>query len=183
MIYSVTKFRHYLLGKRFTFHVDHSALVYLVSKASLTGKLARWTLLLQEYEFDIVHRPSAQHVVEDYLSRLEPGEAPAGVADDFPDAGVMTVTLETGPRDDPEKWLTDIIYFLSHGVPSEELSKEERKRLGVRSRAFILMNDSLYHKSTDGVWRRVVRKDEQEDVLRECHSGVAGGHYAGDVTT
>jgi hypothetical protein len=28
----------------------------------------------------------------------------------------------------------------------------------------------------------VVRKDEQEDVLRECHSGVAGGHYAGEVT-
>jgi hypothetical protein len=23
---------------------------------------------------------------------------------------------------------------------------------------------------------------QQEDVLRECHSGVAGGHYAGDVT-
>jgi hypothetical protein len=46
MIYSVTKFRRYLLGKCFTFHVDHSALVYLVSKASLTGKLARWTLLL-----------------------------------------------------------------------------------------------------------------------------------------
>jgi hypothetical protein len=44
MIYSVTKFHHYLLGKRFMFHVDHSALVYLVSKASLTGKLARWTL-------------------------------------------------------------------------------------------------------------------------------------------
>jgi hypothetical protein len=30
MIYSVTKFRHYLLEKKFTFHVDHSALVYLV---------------------------------------------------------------------------------------------------------------------------------------------------------
>jgi hypothetical protein len=41
MIYSVTKFHHYLLGKWFTFHVDHSALVYLVSKASLTRKLAR----------------------------------------------------------------------------------------------------------------------------------------------
>jgi hypothetical protein len=48
MIYSVTKFHHYLLGKWFTFHVDHSTLVYLVSKALLTGKLAWWTLLLQE---------------------------------------------------------------------------------------------------------------------------------------
>ena len=33
-------------GKNFTFHVDHSALLYLVSKQELTGKLARWTLLL-----------------------------------------------------------------------------------------------------------------------------------------
>jgi hypothetical protein len=120
--------------------------------------------------------------VADYRSRLESGEAPAGVADDIPDAGVMTVTPETGPRDDLDKWLTDIVYFLSHGVPLEELSKAERKRLGVRSRAFSLMNDSLYHKSADGVWRCVVRKNEQEDVLQECDSGVAGGHYAGEVT-
>ena len=46
MIYSVTKFRHYLLGNRSTFHVDHSALLYLVNKPELTGKLARWMLLL-----------------------------------------------------------------------------------------------------------------------------------------
>ena len=57
MLYNVTKYRHYLLGMKFSFHVDHSALLYLVSKASLTGKIARWTLLLQEFEFDIFHRP------------------------------------------------------------------------------------------------------------------------------
>ena len=57
MVYSVTKYRHYSLGRKFSFHVDHSALLYLVSKASLTGKIARWTLLLQEFEFDIFHRP------------------------------------------------------------------------------------------------------------------------------
>jgi hypothetical protein len=74
MIYSVTKFRHYLLGKKFTFHVDHSALVYLVSKASLTRKLARWTLLLQEYEFDIVYRPDVQHAVADYPQGKHPQE-------------------------------------------------------------------------------------------------------------
>jgi hypothetical protein len=120
--------------------------------------------------------------VADYLSWLESGEASAGVADDFPDVGVMTVTPETGRRDDPDKWLTDIIYFLSHGIPPKELSKAERIRLGVRSHAFSLMNDSLYHKSAYGVWRCVVRKDEQEDVQRECHSGVASGHYVGEVT-
>ena len=40
MIYSINKFRHYLLGQKFTFHVDHSALLYLVNKQALTGHLA-----------------------------------------------------------------------------------------------------------------------------------------------
>ena len=32
MIYNITKFRHYLLCRKFTFHFDHSVLLYLVSK-------------------------------------------------------------------------------------------------------------------------------------------------------
>ena len=52
MVYNVTKYRHYLLGCKFSFRVDHSVLIYLVSKASLTNKLARWRLLLQEFEFE-----------------------------------------------------------------------------------------------------------------------------------
>ena len=57
MVYNITKFRHYLLGRKFTFHVDHSTLVYLINKESLTGRLARWMLLLQEFDFQIHHRP------------------------------------------------------------------------------------------------------------------------------
>jgi hypothetical protein len=37
----------------------------------------------------------------------------------------MTIRLEARPRDDPDKWLMDIVYFLSHGVPPEEFSKAE----------------------------------------------------------
>ena len=96
MIYSINKLRHYLLGRKFTFHVDHLALVYLVCKQELTGKLARWTFLLQEFEFDILHRPGAQHAIADYLSHLESGEEGLGVHDDFPDAQVFQVeTLTT----------------------------------------------------------------------------------------
>ena len=86
MIYNMNKFRQYLLGQKFTFRVDHSALLYLVSKQSLTSKLARWTLLLQEFEFDIIHRQGVQHAVADYLSRLDSGEPGVGVRNDFPNA-------------------------------------------------------------------------------------------------
>ena len=83
MVYSINKFRHYLLGEKILFHVDHSALLYLVSKQELTRKLAHWTLLLQEFEFDILHRPGVQHAIGDYLTRLESGEEGTGVKDDF----------------------------------------------------------------------------------------------------
>ena len=74
MVYSINKFRHYLLGRKFTFHVDHSTLLYLVNKHVLTGRLTRWMLLLQEFDFQFPHRPGVQHAVTDYLSRLESGE-------------------------------------------------------------------------------------------------------------
>ena len=80
----------------------------------LTGKLARWTLLLQEFEFDIYHRPRVQHVVADYLSRLESIKSGDEVRDEFPDAKLFKVTAEvmvdrTVSRED--KWLTDMHPF------------------------------------------------------------------------
>ena len=154
MIYNVTKFRHYLLGRKFSFHVDHSALLYLVSKASLTGKLARWTLLLQEFEFEIFHRPGIQHAVADYLSRLESGETGDGVPDEFPDAELFRVTAEMttdGTVAEEDKWLTNMHQFLSTGLPPEEMNRDERKRLVVQSRHFCILRDTLYHKGADGI--------------------------------
>ena len=48
-------------------------------------------LLLQEFEFDILHRPGVRHAVVDYLSRLESGEEGTGVKDDFPDGQLFRV--------------------------------------------------------------------------------------------
>lgn len=55
MIYSVKKFRHYLLGRRFFFHVDHSTLLYLVRQQNLINILAHWVLLLQEFDYEVIH--------------------------------------------------------------------------------------------------------------------------------
>mgnify|MGYP007132928434 CR=1 FL=1 len=85
MIYNVNKFQHNLLGRKFIFHVDHAALLYLVSKQSLTGKLARWMLLLQEFEFKIQYRPGTPHAVADYPSHIENGEEATGCDDYFLD--------------------------------------------------------------------------------------------------
>ena len=91
MIYRINKFWHYLLGRRFTFHVNHAMLLYLVEKQALTGKLDRWMLLLQEFNFIIQHRPRTQHAIADFLSRLDNGDNVAKDDDDFPDADILRV--------------------------------------------------------------------------------------------
>ena len=130
------------MGRKFSFHVDHSALLYLVSKASLTGKLARWTLLLEEFEFEIFHRLDIQHAVEDYLSRLEVGETGYGVQDEFPDAELFRVTAESatdGTVANEDKSLTNMHQFLSTGLPPEGMNRDERKRLAAQSRHFCIL--------------------------------------------
>jgi len=54
MVYALHKFRHYLLGNRFTFYVDHMALVYLINKPQVISKLINgfsyfWNMISKSY--------------------------------------------------------------------------------------------------------------------------------------
>ena len=51
MVFLVKKFRHYLVCNPVVFFVNHMAIKYLVNKAELSGKLARWILLLEEFDY------------------------------------------------------------------------------------------------------------------------------------
>ena len=93
MIYYVNKFRHYLLGRHFVFYVDHQALLYLLNKPVLTGKYAKWMLLLQEFEFTIKHTPGKEHAMADYLSRIITREESEGVEDELPDVHLFQAEL------------------------------------------------------------------------------------------
>jgi hypothetical protein len=41
MVFSLHKFRHYLLGNKFVFYEDHMALMYLVNKPQVSRRIAR----------------------------------------------------------------------------------------------------------------------------------------------
>ena len=45
---------------RFVVYTDHSSLRWLMNVKDATGRLARWALLLQQYKFEIIHRPGCQ---------------------------------------------------------------------------------------------------------------------------
>jgi hypothetical protein len=86
MVYALQKFRHYLLGGYFKMFIDHSTLKYLVNKPVLGGRICRWILLFQEYDFKIMVKPGRMNKGPDHLSRLEHGEEPTNMEDTLLDA-------------------------------------------------------------------------------------------------
>ena len=69
VVWAVAHFRCYLFGNPFTIITDHQPLKWLMESDKLTGKLARWALILQEYDFDVVHRLGTANLDVDGLSR------------------------------------------------------------------------------------------------------------------
>ena len=69
VVHACRKFRHYLLGYRVVFHTDHNSLKYLVNKPDLSGRITRWILLLQEFNYEVVVKPGKANSNADYLSQ------------------------------------------------------------------------------------------------------------------
>jgi hypothetical protein len=71
LISAVTHFRVYLLNNHFTVYTDHKALTWLTTIKHTNNRLIRWVLKLQEYSFDVKHRPGIKHQNSDALSRKQ----------------------------------------------------------------------------------------------------------------
>jgi len=106
MVYALQKFRHYLLGGNFKMYTNHSALKYLVNKPVLGGKICRWLLLFQEYEFDVIVKPRKLNVGLDYLSRIETREEPNNLEEWLPDVQLFKVHIV-------DNHFVDIIHILT----------------------------------------------------------------------
>jgi len=61
VVYAVRHFRIYLIDQHFEIITDHSALKWLMSIKDSTGRLMRWSLYLQEFNFIIVRRAGRTH--------------------------------------------------------------------------------------------------------------------------
>ena len=71
LVYAVKHFEYYLRNSSFTAVVDHQALLSLLNQKEPVGKFARWVAFLQQFNFNIVHRPGKDHSNADALSRRE----------------------------------------------------------------------------------------------------------------
>lgn len=74
VVMAVKRFRPYIELMHFVIITDHSSLKWLMSQRDLSGRLARWSLQLQAFSFEIRHRKGSQNIVPDTLSRYSMDE-------------------------------------------------------------------------------------------------------------
>ncbi|XP_032689765.1 uncharacterized protein LOC116853019 [Odontomachus brunneus] len=69
VVWGIRRLRDYLEGYRFTVITDHQSLRWLQKVEAPTGRLARWIIELQQYDFEIQYRRGSLNTVADALSR------------------------------------------------------------------------------------------------------------------
>jgi len=93
MVYALHKFRHYLLGNKLIFYVDHVALLYLVQKPQVLGKITHWLLFFLEYDFLVIYKLGRSHFVVDVLFWMRDFTKESGVLDQTANTSLFLLQL------------------------------------------------------------------------------------------
>jgi transposase InsO family protein len=141
VVFATKIFRPYLLGRPFKAFTDHQALHWLLGQKEPKGRLARWVMLLQEFDFTVQYRPGKSNADADALSRfpITSINSLTTVDEDLPLSKWRTAQLN-----DPE--CMALIQFLkSGGLPDGDVL---RTKVLATASNFVLQDDLLYRIST-----------------------------------
>lgn len=100
IVFALRKFDVYLDGTKFVVQTDHSALTWLMRLREPSGRLARWALLIQHYDFSVQYRKGSSNVVADALSRAPlslPASAERDVSPDNAGEQAAAAEPDVGP--------------------------------------------------------------------------------------
>ena len=150
VLFGIEKFRPYLEGVRFTVVTDHFSLLWLYKLQNPSGRLARWSLRLQGYDFEIVHRKGKSNVVPDALSRA-----------------INAVDVQPTDHD---PWYTSLLQRI-------RADPQKYPRFCVRDeKIYRLVKGGSPSYCADDDWRLLVPPSLRKAVLVENHDSPTSGH-------
>ena len=200
------KFRQYLLGRPFVIRTDHAALQWLKRTPEPIGQQARWLEILEEFDYDIQHRPGRNHGNADALSRRPTRLQPAIVATARVGAttrpelqSVEHVSLVVPPAteasierfDWPAIQQSDPDIRFVYDIVQKRLPRPTPESVTARSSDVKTLCSQLDRLviSPDGVLKRkwtrfrkehlqiIVPYDFRSEIATDLHKGLNGGHF------
>ena len=174
IIFSIKHFRVYLYGKKFSIITDHSALSWLMKISdfkSATARLARWAILLQSYEFEIIHRAGRIHSNVDVLSRpvLDVNLAQAiEESDDSYEKGLDIFEYEP------------LLYYIKFGKHISGSSSKTVRRVEKLSKLYRYNGTELTYKNGEDSCPKIV--PPLEDRVKLIFDNHLIGHFAARST-
>ena len=126
IIYALNKFRHYVIGYQIFVYTDHSAIKYLMNKPAISRFLARWLLLMQEFDITIVDKLGKDNYVVDFLSHLQTPNDHVVIEDSFHDEHLFLLSTQN-------PWYADIANYLTTERTPPHFSAKEKWLLEEKS--------------------------------------------------
>lgn len=168
-ILCVQKFRGYVEGMPFTVITDHASLKWLMSQKDLTSRLARWSLKLQGYNFDIQHRKGSANVVPDTLSRMHAAELNVVAA--------PPIDMQAPEFQSPSyAQLRTTVLANKAQLPDIEIRDD-----AIYKRTEFRTGDAIIDAAT--VWKLCVPAELRQRVMEDAHQPASSGHGGTDKTT
>lgn len=176
IIYSVTKFRTYVLGVNLEIWTDHNALVFIDTCKLTSNRMTRWILALSEYDYSIKHIKGKENVIADFLSRSTLN-ANAGMV---PQQGILICTGNaTGDKEtqvrlkqlkfeqEKDKGMSKILEILKGMKPDESVKQGKY--------VYKLVSGFLARKAREEEWKILVPVSLQNDMIWYVHYNL--GHF------
>ncbi|KHJ89073.1 integrase core domain protein, partial [Oesophagostomum dentatum] len=134
VVFAVQKFRPYIDGAKCTVITDHAPLKALLHRNDLTGRLAKYQIILQEFDITIIYRAGKSNILCDTLSRHPPHINFTTTNDDNSTRNTPHLLNINRIKDEQNKcsWITSYKEAIENGEPLQELNE------------YIVVNDILY---------------------------------------
>lgn len=157
LVWAIQKLRPYIEGVPFTVITDHYSLKWLLNLKDPTGRLGRWSIKLQMYDFKVQHRSGRDMALPDMLSRTVP------IIDSVEIAETDNVILD--------KWYNRMIIniekfplkFLNWRFQEGKLYKYVKQ-------------DYPTFSSSEDFWKLVIPKEQRSGLIKLAHDPPTSGH-------
>ena len=189
IVFALRKFHQYLYGRKFILVTDHKPLLSVFSPTKATpalaaNRLARWALILNQYNYSIEYRNTSAHGNADVLSRLPSGpDAHLDHEEEEEDNmyvinAIKTISSQLKPTDpgvllkesakDPT--ISTVIRYTQEGWPQKKASTEKAEEFR-KVADFLSVEHGCLLYGTRVVIPQSLRK-QVIDILHTSHFGI-----------